>query len=137
MPTALREKAQTMDFIFDNLHDVLARHVPPFKPRTGTIRNKRDFHLVVPKPVAIPGAYGGKPTDVEMAAIIHQKGYVGFYYMPVYLEEGFEKRLPPAVMKLRKGKCCFYVKKVDADLLRDIDVALREGTKLFKKRGWI
>ncbi len=137
MPATVRERAQSLDAVFDSLQKLLSRHAPPFKVKTGTVRDKRDFQLVVPQPVAIPGAYGGRPTDLAMAGIIHQKGYVGFYYVPIYLDASVAKELSPALMTLRKGKCCFYVKKLDAGVFKDIDGALRAGTKLFKNRGWL
>jgi len=40
-------------------------------------RREPSFQLTVAKPVAIPAAYGGKPVDLQMAAVILQKGYVG------------------------------------------------------------
>jgi len=64
--------------LFDTLHKMLSRHAPPFKLKTGLVRDKRDLHLVAPKPVAIPGAYGGKPVDKAMASIIEQKAMSAF-----------------------------------------------------------
>ena len=55
---------------------------------------KPSFQLMVPKPVAIPGAYGGKPVDLQMAAVILQKGYVGFYLMCIYMNGPRRSCLP-------------------------------------------
>jgi hypothetical protein len=42
-------------------------------------RGKTSFQWTVPKPVVVPGAYSGKPVALQMAAVILQKGYLGFY----------------------------------------------------------
>jgi hypothetical protein len=116
---------------------ILARHAPPFKLCDVGVRNKLSAQLVVPTPVAIPGAYGGKPVNVQMAAVILQKGYVGFYLMCIYMDGKAKKEISPALMKLLKGKSCFYIKKLDDGLKKDIEAALVVGTKAYRKRGWL
>jgi len=137
MLTAKQEKPASLDAVFGSLKNVLSRHAPPFKVKTGSIRGKQDFHLMVPQPVAIPGAYGGKPTDLALASIIHQKGYVGFYFTPVYAHPPLGKKLSPALMKCLKGKSCFCLKKLDDGMLQDIEEALQVGTEFFRDRGWL
>ncbi|MBI3474184.1 MAG: hypothetical protein HY010_00490 [Acidobacteria bacterium] len=137
MTTPAREKAQSLKTVFDNLYKILSRHSPPFKIKTGLVRNKRDLHLIAPKPVAIPGAYGGKPMDKAVTAIIEQKGYIGFYCSPGYFTEGLGADAPPEMMKFLKGKSCFHVTRLDAKLEKEIEGALKAGTKLFKKQGWL
>ena len=137
MPTAAREKTQSLKTVFDKVYAILSRHSPPFKIKTGLVRNKRDLHLIAPKPVAIPGAYGGKPMDKAVAAIIEQKGYIGFYCSPGYLQDGSGADAPPALVKFLKGKSCFHLTRLDAGLEKAIEGALKAGTKLFKERGWL
>lgn len=129
--------SKSLDAAFLDLYDLLSHYIPPFKAVEGTVREKRDFHLIVPKPVIVPGAYGGSPKDLGMAAIIRQKSYVGFYYMPIYLEPEVRKKLSPQLLKLLKGKSCFYVTESTPELMRDVKAALDLGVKVFKKRGWI
>jgi hypothetical protein len=116
---------------------MLSRHSPPFRFVDFDVRDKKGVQIVVPKPVAIPGAYGGKPTDLMMAAAILQKGYVGFYLMCIYMNEPVKKKLSPALLKLLKGKTCFYVTSLDASLEKDIEAALEAGTKYYRERGWV
>lgn len=130
-------KPSSLQSVFDSLRSLMTRHVPPFSAASGQIRNKADFHLVVPKPVAIPGAYGGKPYPIAMASIILQSGYVGFYYMPIYMEKGTRAKLSPALLKLLKGKSCFYVKSLDSSLESDIASALVFGESCFRAKGWL
>jgi hypothetical protein len=139
MATVTKSKDATLETVFQTLHQLLMKRVPPFKAggdERGMFRGKTSFHLVVPKAVAIPGAYGGKPTELCMASIVMQKGYVGFYFMPIYMNSALEKRLSQRLLKLLKGKTCFHIKSLDATLLEDIDAALTLGAKAFKDRSW-
>jgi hypothetical protein len=87
--------------------------------------------------VAIPRAYGGKPVNVQMAAVILQKGYVGFYLMCIYVNGKAKKEISPALLRLLKGKSCFHLKKLDDGLKKDIEAALVTGTKAYRERGWL
>jgi len=98
---------------------------------------RTSFQLTVPKPVVIPGAYGGKPVDLQMAAVILQKGYVGFYLMSIYMNDETKKKLSPALLKLLQGKTCFHVKTLDDGLRKDIRAALGLGTKVCREHGWL
>ena len=128
---------ESLESVYRSLHKVLSRYTPPFKAGKGMVRDKKDLHLLVPKPVTVPGAYGGSPKEVGLASIILQKNYVGFYFMPSYLDPQLRKKLSPALMKMLKGKSCFYIKKASPDLLDDIKAALDLGVKDFRQRGWI
>jgi len=101
----------SLEGVYEALVKNLQRHASPFRTavpcRSG---GKPSFQLMVPKPVAIPGAYGGKPVDLQMAAVILQKGYVGFYLMCIYMNDATKKKLSPALLKLLKGKTCFHVR---------------------------
>src|SRR5205085_10447724 len=44
------------------------------------------------------------------AAMIH-KGFVGFYFMPIYCDPKLISEIPDNLKKLLKGKSCFHVKK--------------------------
>ena len=124
--------------VFDELEGMLAVHVPPFKATSGGVRNKRDYHLTVPMPVVVaPNAYGGKPYPVALASLILQKGYVGFYYMPVYMVRGLKNKLAPELAALLKGKSCFYVKEMTPEVRKGIKKALELGKEFFCEKGWV
>ena len=80
---------------------------------------------------------GRKRKELFFAAVIIQTGYVGFYYMPVYVDTSLKGVLGPGLLMLLRGKSCFHIKKLDSDLERQIAKALSEGYSLYKKRGWI
>jgi hypothetical protein len=71
----------SLEGVYEELVKILQRHAPPFRSNVPCMAvGKRSFQLTVPKPVAIPGAYGGKPVDLQMAAAMLQQGYVGFFF---------------------------------------------------------
>ena len=122
-------KTESLENVFESLHKLLSRYAPPLKACGGNVRGKRDFHLTVPKAVVVPGAYGGKPVEIGVASIILQKGFVGFYLMPIYVNPGLKKKLAPSLTKQLKGKTCFHIKQVDAEILKNIEAAVDEGVK--------
>ncbi len=125
-----------LESVYEELVEMMLRHAPPFRTDIACMSGgKKSFQLTVPKSVAIPGAYGGKPVDLQMAATILQKDFVGFYLMCIYMNDAM-KKLSPALLKLLKGKTCFHVKKLDDGLRKDIAAALELGEKAYRERGW-
>jgi hypothetical protein len=123
-----------LDEIFDRLEGSLRRYSPPLAARTGTVRDKRDLHLWSEKPVVVAGR---KRPEVFFAGLIVQKGYVGFYFMPVYAEPERKGLFAPALLALLKGKSCFHVRRLDDALLEHVDDALARGFALYEERGWV
>jgi hypothetical protein len=137
MPVSAPSKTESLEQVFDELYRLLSHYSPPLKTKSGTVRGKKDFHLAIPKAVVVPGAYQGKPVEVDLAVIILQRGYVGFYFMPIYMEPALKEKLSPSFTKLLQGKTCFHIKQLDADLLQQIKSALEEGIRNYKTRGWL
>jgi hypothetical protein len=80
---------------------------------------------------------GRKREELWFASALVQKGYVGFYYMPVYMNEVVRSQLKPELLKCLKGKACFHIKKNDPLLFDQIGEALEIGYASYKKMGWI
>jgi hypothetical protein len=112
----------------------LARLVPPLEGRTGGVRDKDDFQLWSPVPVTRNGRRYG---ETFFAGAIVQKAWVGFYYMPVYVEPELKRILAPELLAVLKGKACFHVTRLDDELLGQIRNALDAGIALYRERGWI
>lgn len=90
--------------------------------------------LISYKPVEI----NGKQTDeVYLAGGLVQKGYVGFYFMPIYTVPELKAELHPELLKCLKGKSCFHIKKMNEEVAEQIKEALEKGYKLYRKKGWI
>jgi hypothetical protein len=117
--------------IFARLKELLVKYNPPFTPKTD---NERWYDLYLMKDVEI---LGRKRKEVWFAGIIIQKAYVGFYYMPVYAEPERKKLFKPELLRLLKGKSCFHIKKLDEELVKQIEQALADGFEMYKQRGWV
>ena len=120
-----------LQVIFTTIRKEMSVYQPPFHSKTD---NERWYDLYSIKEVEIQGR---KRKEVWFAGIIIQKDYVGFYYMPVYAEPERKTLFKPELLKLLKGKSCFYIKKLDDELLKQIKQALAEGFEMFKQRGWV
>ena len=126
--------AADLQQIFERLRSVLAEHSPPFVARTGGVKDKLDYQLWAEKDVVIDG----RPRkEVYFAGLIVQKGYVGFYYMPVYAQPEIEQLFAPELLELLKGKSCFHIKRFERPLVGQIRDALDAGRRLYEERGWI
>ncbi len=90
--------------------------------------------LISQKTVEIQGR---KKDEVWFAGILVQKGYVGFYFMPVYAAPDMKKVFQPELLKCLKGKSCFHIKKQDPVIMGQIKESLKIGYDMFKERGWI
>jgi hypothetical protein len=80
---------------------------------------------------------GRVKDDVYFAGVLVQKGYVGFYFMPVYAEPSLKNQLHPDLVKCLKGKSCFHIKKNDPELMQHVKDALKTGYDNYKAKGWI
>ncbi len=119
---------------FERIKSVLERYSPPFVARSGGVRGKADYQLYSEKDVVIEG----RPrSEVFFAGLIEQKGYTGFYYMPVYADAEAKRFFEPELLRLLKGKSCFHVKRVDDRLVGQIEQALERGLELYRGRGWV
>jgi hypothetical protein len=126
--------AADLEEIFERLRTVLAAHSPPFVARTGGVKDKLDYQLWSERDVVIDG----RPREeVYFAGLIVQKGYVGFYYMPVYAQPEIEELFAPELLGLLKGKSCFHIKRLEDSLVVQIRDALDSGRRLYEERGWI
>jgi len=90
--------------------------------------------LISKKPVEI---LGRKKDELCFASALVQKGYVGFYYMPVYGDPKVKELISPELLKCLKGKSCFHIKSYDKKIFSQIKDALTVGYSLWHKRGWL
>ncbi len=71
------------------------------------------------------------------AAALIQKGYVGFYFMPIYTNKKLHDVFKPELLKCLKGKACFHIRTYDKLILSQIKDALKIGYDTYKELGWI
>lgn len=113
------------------IRELLEQYTPPLEVRSDA---KGGYHLWSVKDITVEGR---KRKEVYFAGVIPRKGYVGFYYMPVYVEPEQKAMLKPELLALLKGLSCFHVRRLDPELKRQIKNALAAGFKLYKQRGWV
>lgn len=130
-PTA---KSVVLDNVFDELRAILLRHAGPFSEHEGLVRNKRDYHLKLVKPLIIDGR---KKDELWFASIIMQKDSVGFYLTPLSCCDDVKAKLSPALLKHLDGKTCLHMKALTPELKKDVDAALKIAMAAYKKRKWL
>jgi len=117
--------------IYKKLKIILKQYEKPLKPKFD-LDSKYDLWSF--KELEIEGR---KRTEVYFAGLVIQSNYVGFYFMPVYVETEMKKVFKPELLSCLKGKSCFHIKKLDSKLEKQIEQALKKGYALYKKRGWV
>jgi hypothetical protein len=118
--------------VFDDLKAILARYASWFAVREGAVKNKRDYHLILQKPLVIDGR---KRDELWFASIIQQKDSVGFYFTCMYPD--VKGKLSAELLKHLDGKCCFHMKALTPGLKKDVGAALKLGLAEYKKRKWL
>jgi hypothetical protein len=136
LPASLA-KPQTQQELFKALEKVLAKYSPPAKMWVEGSHSRPITRLTVPSPVVVKGAYGGKPIDLELATLIPQTGFVGFYLMPLYLKPALARKIPKPLRKLLKGKSCFHLRAADDAMLENVRLAVDAGTQFYRERSWL
>jgi hypothetical protein len=134
MPSRTTAKPADLDTVFDDLKSILAKYAKPFTVREGAVKNKRDYHLIVQKPLVIDGR---KKDELWFASIIQQKHNVGFYFMAVDYCAKDGTPLSSELMGYLDGKSCFHMTSLTPGLKKDIDNALKMGLAAYKKRNWL
>ncbi|MBI4547602.1 MAG: DUF1801 domain-containing protein [Ignavibacteriae bacterium] len=117
--------------IFQTIKRLLKEYEPPLVAKSDFDSR---YELYSPKGVIIAGR---KKSEVWFAGLIIQSNYVGFYFMPVYTNTELKQVFKKELLSTLKGKSCFHIKTLDANLTKQIKEAIEHGYKLYKKRGWI
>lgn len=92
------------------------------------------LNMVSHKEVVIAGR---KRSEIWFISALVQKGYVGFYYMPLYMNDPMKSQFSPEFMKCLKGKACFHIRENDSLIMADIKKAIKLGYEAYKERGWV
>ncbi len=101
-----------------------------FKPGD---ENPGSYSIYCIAPIEIAGR---KYDEMCFASLLIQKGYVGFYFFPIYPNPLLAKFLGKNLMKCLKGKTCFYIKNNDVQVMNEIEAALQMGYEFYLKQGW-
>jgi len=118
--------------IFNRLKALLLPYVKGSIKQYGG--EKGQMHLVSHKAIEVNGK---KRPEVYFISLLIQKGYVGFYFMPVYAFSGTKAALHPDFMKCLKGKACFHIKQNNDQLFEQIASAIQIGYDAYLQKGWL
>jgi len=117
--------------LFKQLKPLLERYSPPLIVKKDS---DTSYELRSNKQVVIADKM---TSEIFFAAFIVQKGYVGFYYSPIYTHPEIRRNLPPNLIKLLKGKSCFHITEESPELFVEIESALRFGFNFYKRKDLI
>ena len=117
--------------LFKKLKMILSQYEDKFVVEDNVLG---DYGLWTKKEISIEGRQKKKMAFV---GLIIQKSYVGFYYMPIYFKKDLAKHFEPELLSKLKGKTCFYIKKDDPIIMKQIKNALDLGLKMYTDIGWI
>lgn len=126
------DKQRTKIDTYAEVEKLLRAYENALTTRTGTVKNKRDFHLVSVRPIEYMGR---KYPEMYFASVIEQKNFIGFYLMTA-CHPSVKEKLSPALLKLLKGKSCFHIQQLTPELKRDISDALKIALDGYRKLGW-
>jgi hypothetical protein len=127
----IRSAMADLKAVFNALYPLLKRYVPPL---VATIDKEDHYELWSKKPAVV---LGRKRDQTFFASIVIRRDYVGLYYMPVYTDTDLRALFAPELLKLLKGKSCFYIRKPTPELLTQIASALEKGFERYHQNGWI
>lgn len=126
--------------MFESLKDILTRfESDSLELRNNTIgsttrEKKKQLHLYGKQEVSIGSR---KSQQTYVAGIIQQKGYVGFYFMPIYSHPDVFNSISSELKNMLKGKSCFHVKELSPSLEKELGGMIQKGIDLYSKEEWI
>ncbi len=129
--TAATRTPPDLTVVKQEIRALLEQYTPPLEVRTDA---KGGYHLWSVKDIIVEDR---KKKEVYFAGVIPRKGYIGFYYMPIYTNPERSSMFKPELLALLKGKSCFHVRRLEREVKKQIKDALASGFKLYKQRGWV
>ena len=126
----------TVPAAFQETHAALRKILDPFTKKKG-MKLAKDGPagcVVLSPPHAKWPQY---PDGLWFASTRIGKGYVSYYFMPIYMCEGLQKTISPALKKRMQGKACFNFKEPDAALFRELAALTKAGYERWKKDGFV
>lgn len=117
-------KTEIID-IQTTLQAILTTHTPTLQVR---VQNETTFEVAGTKEVL----QGKKKVDGHYFATVMQKPKdCRFYFFPIYTHVDAFKDISPELRKYLKGKSCFHIKKLSADLETEIGEMIAKGVELY------
>src|SRR5690349_17429210 len=125
-------KDEDKSLIVAKLRKALLKCTPPMVIAR---QSENGMELMGNKPV--PYGYDKKIVPgMYFSAFVVRKDMVSFYFMPMYMAEGF-KELIPGMIKTLKGKTCFNIKKPEQVIEKELNALLKRGVVAWEKQGYM
>jgi len=113
----------------DKLVAALKRHEASFKITADT---PEKFEVTG----TIEAMQGKKKVDgIYFASLVPKPKDVRLYFFPTYTHAAEMQDMPENLKKCLKGKSCFHIKKLDAELENDIRAMIDKGVGLYQRDG--
>ena len=113
--------------ISEIIKSILKKHVPPLKIRKDSATA---FEVWGTKEITM----GKKKVDgIYFATIVPKPKDARFYFFPIYTNPKNFENISEKLRKCLKGKSCFYIKNLDAELEKDIKLMIKTGVTIYKK----
>ena len=74
---------------------------------------------------------------IYFASIVPKEKDVRFYFYPAYTHPAEFEYISDQLKKFKKGKSCFHVKYLDADLELEIKQMVAKAIDLYRRDGWL
>lgn len=117
--------------IRETLKDILKEHMDVLKVRVDKPTN---FEVNG----TIEAMQGKKKVDgIYFSSVVPKEKDVRLYFFPAYTHAGEYEGLSDQMMKFKKGKSCFHIKKLDDALEQEIKDMVEKGIALYQQDGWL
>jgi hypothetical protein len=120
------------DKIFNKLKELLSKYDGRLKVMTD---KPGRYEFTGTKPFELGGKL--RPEGAYFGGAKVNKGHVGFYLMAPYVKPEFTAELAPELVKLLKGKSCFWIKKYDEHTFELVEDAIAKAYACYQKLGWV
>lgn len=91
----------------------------------------------------VPGNYSLETHQVRpdgyvpwFGGVQIKKSYVSYHLMPIYSYPELLRGISLELKKRMQGKSCFNFKKLDEELLQELQTLTQKGFERFKQGGW-
>ena len=115
---------------FPIVFEKLKAIIQPYANKLALKTDKADLYY-------LDAAYSEKwKKEIFFASAQIKKNYVSFYLMPVYMFHDLMKDISPQLKKHMQGKSCFNFKKVEPELLEELDQLTKKSFERLMKEEY-
>jgi hypothetical protein len=130
------EKSAPVPNAFREAHAALRKILDPFTKKKGMVvaKDGPDGFLLLAPPNA---RYPRYPKGLWFVCTRIGRAYVSFHLMPIYMSDGLQRTISPALKKRMQGKACFNFKEPDPALFKELSALTKAAYARWKKDGLV